>query len=247
VLLQLRHVTKRYGDMVVIPDLTLAVSDGEFVGIIGPNGAGKTTLFGLISGSTRCDSGQVLFDGDDVTGLGADARCRAGVGRTFQIPQPFLSMTVYENALVSSTFGAGLRGRDAQLRARLALEQCAIDHIADQIAGTLTLMQRKRLELARAIATQPRLLLLDEVAGGLADAEVNLLLDLIGELHRSGTTIVWIEHLVHALTSVAGRLVVISAGSVLDDGEPNQILKSARVREVYLGSDLDSDVPHAAH
>ena len=128
-LLELRDVSKRYRDMVVIPGLTLGVQAGEFVGVIGPNGAGKTTLFGLISGNLRCDSGAVYLDGEDVTALGADARCRAGVGRTFQIPQPFQGMTVFENALVAATFGAALRGKQAEQKAREALVRCGLEHL----------------------------------------------------------------------------------------------------------------------
>jgi len=246
-LVELRGVSKRYRDMVVIPGLTLAVRVGEFVGVIGPNGAGKTTLFGLISGNLRCDSGQVLFDGQDVTDLGADARCRIGIGRTFQIPQPFQGMTVFENVLVAATFGAGLRGRKAQFKAREALAQCGLDHLGDLPAGRLTLLQRKRLELSRAVATEPRLLLLDEVAGGLTDAEVVELLELVTAIHKSGVTVIWIEHLVHALVSSADRLLVLAEGKLLGDGGPAAVLRSQQVRDVYLGSDIDQQVPHAQY
>jgi len=246
-LVELRGVSKRYRDMVVIPGLTLAVRVGEFVGVIGPNGAGKTTLFGLISVNLRCDSGQVLFDGQDVTDLGADARCLIGIGRTFQIPQPFQGMTVFENVLVAATFGAGLRGRKAQFKAREALAQCGLDHLGDLPAGRLTLLQRKRLELSRAVATEPRLLLLDEVAGGLTDAEVGELLELVTAIHKSGVTVIWIEHLVHALVSSADRLLVLAEGKLLGDGGPAAVLRSQQVRDVYLGSDIDQQVPHAQY
>jgi branched-chain amino acid transport system ATP-binding protein len=247
VLLELRQVSKRYGDMVVIPNIALAVAEGEFVGVIGPNGAGKTTLFGLIAGDLRCDTGRVLLSGEDVTMLGADARCRAGIGRTFQIPQPFQAMTVYENALVAATFGAGLRRREAQMAARRALDQCGLDNIGDRLSGGLTLLQRKRLELARAIATRPRLLLLDEVAGGLTDPEIGELLELVVAIHQSGITILWIEHLLHALVAAADRLLVLAEGVVLGDGSPRAIVQDQQVREVYLGSELDGEVRHAAH
>ncbi|MGJ4931605.1 ABC transporter ATP-binding protein [Bradyrhizobium sp. HKCCYLS2038] len=246
-LLELRHVSKRYRDMIVIPGLTLTVRAGEFVGVIGPNGAGKTTLFGLISGNLRCDSGSVYFDGEDVTAFGADARCRVGIGRTFQIPHPFQGMTVFENALVAATFGAALRGKQAQQKARDALVQCDIEHLGDTLADRLTLLQRKRLELARALATEPRLLLLDEVAGGLTDAEVGELLELVIAIHKAGVTVIWIEHLVHALVSCADRLLVLSEGSLLGDGTPGVIMSSREVRDVYLGSDLEEQGSHAAH
>jgi len=246
-LLELRKVSKRYGDTLVIPGLSLAVEEGEFVGVIGPNGAGKSTAFGLISGGHRCDAGQVLLNGEDVTALNADARCRAGIGRTFQIPQPFEGMTTYENTLVAATFGAGLQGREAQAQARLALEQSGLDGVANKIAGGLSLLQRKRLELARAIATRPRLLLLDEVAGGLTDAEVGQLLDLIVSIHQSGVTVLWIEHLVHALVKAADRLVVLAEGAVLSDGAPAEVMGSQLVRDTYLGSDMDEEASHAEH
>ena len=246
-LLELRDVSKRYRDMVVIPGLTLTVRVGEFVGVIGPNGAGKTTLFGLISGNLRCDSGAVYLDGADVTALGADARCRAGVGRTFQIPQPFQGMTVFENALVAATFGAALRGKQAEQKAREALVRCGLEHLGDTAAGRLTLLQRKRLELSRALATEPRLLLLDEVAGGLTDAEVAELLELVTAIHKAGVTVIWIEHLVHALVSSADRLLVLSEGRLLGDGAPSAVMSSREVRDVYLGSDLDEQASHAAH
>jgi branched-chain amino acid transport system ATP-binding protein len=247
VLLELRDVAKRYGDMVVIPKLSLAVQEGEFIGVIGPNGAGKSTMFGLISGSTRSDSGSVLLDGRDVTALDAAQRCHAGIGRTFQIPQPFEGMTAYENALVAATFGRRADGRTAQALAVDAIERCGLAPVANQRAGTLTLLQRKRLELARAIATQPRLLLLDEVAGGLTDGEMQQLLQLIVAIHQSGVTVLWIEHLVHALMSAADRLVVLAGGAVICDGEPKAVMQDQTVRDTYLGSDVAEEIPHAAH
>ena len=238
-LLELRNVSKRYRDMVVIPGLTVAVDKADFVGVIGPNGAGKTTLFGLISGNLNCDGGQILLDGEDITRLSADERCRIGIGRTFQIPQPFHGMTVFENALVASTFGAGLRGRLAELRAQEALSLCGLDLLGDLPAGRLALLHRKRLELSRALATEPRLLLLDEVAGGLTDAEVSELVELVSAIHRTGVTVIWIEHLVHALVSAADRLLVLSEGRLLGDGGPKTVLETREVRDVYLGSELD--------
>ncbi|MDQ0083147.1 branched-chain amino acid transport system ATP-binding protein [Variovorax boronicumulans] len=246
-LLELRDATKRYGDMVVIPKLSLSVEEGDFIGVIGPNGAGKSTMFGLISGSTRCDGGSVFLDGMDVTALDAAQRCRAGVGRTFQIPQPFEGMTAYENALVAATFGRSGNGSAAQALAVDAIERCGLAPVADKLAGTLTLLQRKRLELARAIATQPRLLLLDEVAGGLTDGEMQQLLQLIVTIHQSGVTILWIEHLVHALVSAADRLVVLASGAVICDGDPGSVMGDQTVRDTYLGSDIGEEVGHAAH
>jgi branched-chain amino acid transport system ATP-binding protein len=245
-LLELQQVGKRFRDMVVIPNLTMAVANGEFVGVIGPNGAGKTTLFGLISGNLTCNDGSVLLDGRNITHLRADQRCRAGIGRTFQIPQPFQKMTVYENVLTASTFGAALRGREAAVQASESLAQCGLEDFGDHLAGRLTLLQRKRLELARAIATRPRLLLLDEVAGGLTERELEELLGLVRRLHATGMTVIWIEHLVHALVAAATRMVVLAEGRILVDGRPADVLRDQEVRNVYLGSELD-EVPHVAH
>ena len=246
-LLQLHQVRKRYHDTVVIPGLDLDVAQGEFVGVIGPNGAGKSTLFGLVGGGLRCDGGAVRLDGVDVTGLAADARCRAGIGRTFQIPQPFQAMTVFENVLVAATFGAGLRGSAAVEGAREVLELCGLAALANRPAASLSLLQRKRFELARALATRPRLLLLDEVAGGLTDAEMAQLLVLVTAIHARGVTVLWIEHLVHALVSVARRLVVLSEGRVLCDGAPVAVMADRQVRETYLGAEFDMEAADAAH
>lgn len=248
-LLQLTNVSKSYNGMRVIPPLSLAIEEGEFVGVIGPNGAGKSTLFGLISGVHRSDGGAIALDGVDIGGLDAAARCRAGIACTFQIPKPFLGMTVYENVLVAATFGGQLGRAAARERAARALAQCGLLAEGDVPAQRLSLLQRKRLELARAIATGPRLLLLDEVAGGLTDSEVLELLALVGAIHRGGTTVVWIEHLVHALVSVAKRLVVLSAGTIINDGESQAVLASQVVRESYLGSGAETNAGelHAAH
>lgn len=240
-LLELQGVRKRYGDSLVIRGLDLAVAEGEFVGVIGPNGAGKSTAFGLIAGHLRCDTGTVRLAGLDVTALGAEARCRAGIGRTFQIPQPFGGLTVYENALVAASFGARLHGAAAARVARDALERCGLLALGDTRAGTLSLLHRKRLELARALATRPRLLLLDEVGGGLTDAEAHELVALVARIHAEGVTVLWIEHLVHALVSVARRLVVLTDGAVLADGDPPSVMASRVVRETYLGAELDME------
>ncbi|WP_395700781.1 ABC transporter ATP-binding protein [Aquabacterium sp.] len=248
-LLEVRGVHKAYGSTPVIRGLDLRVARGEFVGVIGPNGAGKTTAFGLVAGHLRCDSGSVTLAGRDVTALSADQRCRAGIGRTFQIPQPFAGLTVYENALVAATYGAGLRGTQAQAAAREALQRCGLLALGDAPAAGLRLLQRKRLEVARALATGPELLLLDEVGGGLTDAEVHELLDLVRDVHARGVTVLWIEHLVHALVSVVQRLVVLTEGRMLADGSPADVIDSREVRESYLGSELDleAEAADAAH
>lgn len=253
-LLQLHGVCKSYGATPVLRNIDLSVQAGEFVGVIGPNGAGKTTLFGAIAGNLACDSGRIDLEGHDLTRQRAQQRCRSGIARTFQIPQPFESLTVYENALVGATFGAELEGQEASAAAMAALRRCGLLRVGDHPAATLGLLQRKRLELARALATQPRLLLLDEVAGGLTDREMVDLVQLVLELHAEGVTVLWIEHLVHALVPVAQRLVVLAEGQVLADGPPATVISNPQVRETYLGTDFDVDTPathretdHAAH
>lgn len=240
-LLELTGLCKSYGKMTVIRDLDLAVEEGEFVGVIGPNGAGKTTLFGMVTGHLACNAGRIALSGHDITRQRADQRCHAGIGRTFQIPQPFQSLSVFENVLVAATFGAGLSFTPAAELAVNALKRCGLHGVGDTPAARLSLLQRKRLELARALATRPKLLLLDEVAGGLTDGEMNELVALVQSIHREGTTILWIEHLVHALVSVAQRLVVLTDGMVLADGVPAQVVAHPRVRETYLGAELTFD------
>jgi branched-chain amino acid transport system ATP-binding protein len=234
-LLSLDALSKAYGALVVTDEVSLEVSEGEILGILGPNGAGKTTLFNLIAGSVRPDLGRVTFDGLDITRLPAADRCRLGIARSFQVPNPFGGMTVFENALVGATFGRA--PKDPEARALQALDVTGMKARANQLAGGLTLLDRKRLEMARALAANPRLLLLDEIAGGLTDSECVSLLSAIRDVHASGVTIVWIEHVVHALLSVAERLVVLNFGKLIVEGKPKDVMESREVRSVYLGED----------
>jgi branched-chain amino acid transport system ATP-binding protein len=219
----------------VLDRLTLEVGEREAVGVIGPNGAGKTTALNVLAGRLRPDRGRVIFDGRDVTALPAHARCRAGIGRTHQIPHPFEAMTVFENVLVGATYGGGRRERDAHADCLTTLEQTGLRARANTRAGALTLLERKRLELARALATGPRVLLLDEIAGGLTEPEVQQLVAVVRDVRASGVAIVWIEHIVHALRSMVDRLIAIDFGRTLMDGAPEAVLGSAEVQRVYLG------------
>lgn len=235
-LLAARGVSKRFGALKVLEDVTLEARSGEAVGIVGPNGAGKTTLLDLVAGATRANQGAVWLDGQDVTSMGAAARCRLGIGRTHQIPQPFGGMTVFENALVAAGTGGRLRGSEAQDKALEALELTDMLALGNRRADALGLLDRKRLELARALATGPRLLLLDEIAGGLTEPETIELVEHIRQLHADGLTIVWIEHVVHALLRVAERLICLAYGRIIADGEPQTVMSDQAVIDAYLGS-----------
>jgi branched-chain amino acid transport system ATP-binding protein len=211
------------------------VNELEAVGVIGPNGAGKTTALNVMAGRLRPDRGRVVFDGRDITALPAHARCRAGIALTHQIPHPFEAMTVFENVLVGATHGGGQTERNAHATCLAALEQSGLSAKANLRAGVLTLLERKRLELARALATKPRVLLLDEIAGGLTEPEVHALVDVVRDVRQGGVTIVWIEHIVHALRSVVDRLVAIDFGHTLIEGRPDVVMASAEIQRVYLG------------
>src|SRR5215469_4346352 len=237
-LLELNHVTKRFGRVVIAEDLSFSVGAGDTVGIVGPNGAGKTSLFGLISGDLAPGAGQVSFAGKNVTRLDSAARCRLGIGRTYQVPRPFAGMTVFENVLVAAQQGGGLRRKASYVAAADALEHTGIAGEANVPAGRLGLLQRKRMEVARALATGPAMLLLDEVAGGLTDPEVTVLVEIIRGINAEGIAVIWIEHVVRALTSLVGRLTCLYGGEFIGDGTPAEVLSTPRVREVYLGSDV---------
>jgi branched-chain amino acid transport system ATP-binding protein len=237
-LLQLEHVTKRFGRVVIAEDLSLTVGPGETIGIVGPNGAGKTSLFGLISGDLAPDGGEVRFAGRTVTKVEAAARCRLGICRTYQVPRPFGDMTVFENLLVAAQQGGGLRKRASYAAAVDALERTGMSGQANVPAERLGLLQRKRLELARGLATQPTLLLLDEVAGGLTDPEVAQLVEIVRSVNADGTTVIWIEHVVRALTAVVSRLICLAGGKFVGDGPPATVLAEPAVREVFLGTEV---------
>jgi len=234
----MEEVRLRFGALQVIDNLSVQLAEGEAVGVVGPNGAGKTTMLNLLAGQLRPDAGRIRFNGRDVTALGARRRCQLGIARTYQIPQPFPGMTVFENALVGATFGSpGRSDAEAAAAAVAGLERTGLLGRANRLAGSLTLLERKRLELARALATGPRVLLLDEIAGGLTEPEVHELVAVVGELRAAGVSILWIEHIVHALVRVVDRLVAVDFGRKLIEGRPEAVLASPEVRDVYLGAE----------
>jgi branched-chain amino acid transport system ATP-binding protein len=237
-IISLDRVNRSFGALKVADDVTFDVAEGEALGIIGPNGAGKSTLFNLIAGNIAPDSGTIRFLGDDVTKTPAMRRCIAGMGRSFQIPQPFTKLTVFENLLVAGAFGRNRSEADVAQACAEVLRKTGLLAKANTVAGSLSLLERKRLELARALATDPKLLLLDEIAGGLTEGECADLVATIRAIHAEGVTIIWIEHVLHALNAVVGRLLVLHFGKVIGIGKPDAIMASAEVREIYLGIDL---------
>jgi branched-chain amino acid transport system ATP-binding protein len=237
-LLEIKSVAKSYGALQVLTEIDFTVPSGQSLGIVGPNGAGKSTLLSVINGTERASSGSVFFEGRDVTRLGPEVRARSGMGRTFQIPRPFTHLTVFENALAGASYGARLQGKAADEQALHALELAGMTAVANTPAGRLPLLARKRLELARALATDPKLLLLDEIAGGLTEAECDSLVETITALRDSGITIIWIEHVVKALVAVVERLVCLASGTLIADGKPDEVMKSPEVRRVYLGGGI---------
>jgi branched-chain amino acid transport system ATP-binding protein len=233
--LTLTAVSKSFGALKVTDAVSFSVPKGQALGIIGPNGAGKSTLFNLITGNILPDAGEVTFLGRDVTRSPAMDRVRMGVGRSFQIPQPFEGLTVFENLLTAAAYGQGKREAEVTDTCVAILKDTELLPRANQIAGTLSLLDRKRLELARAMATGPELLLLDEIAGGLTEGECQALVATIRGLNAQGVTIIWIEHVLHALTSVVERLLVLDFGRVIGIGAPDEIMASQAVKEIYLG------------
>ncbi|KRQ15838.1 ABC transporter ATP-binding protein [Bradyrhizobium manausense] len=235
VLLSARGVSKSFAGLHVIKNVDFDVGVGEVLGVLGPNGAGKTTLFNLISGDLGLSSGQIALAGRPLSKLPAHRRAALGIGRTYQIPRPYGAMTAFENLLVSAMFSAGKSERDSYRTCLAVLEDCGLSSRANRPAGALTLLDRKRLELARALAGEPKLLLLDEIAGGLTDEEAADLVSLIRKIQHSGVTIIWIEHVVHALMAVADRMMVLDFGSKIADGKPGDVMADPEVRRAYMG------------
>jgi branched-chain amino acid transport system ATP-binding protein len=234
-LLEIAGLTKSFGSIIVADKLDLAMTPGEAVGIIGPNGAGKTTLFNLIAGSLSPDGGAMRFDGSDLLCMSPQGRCRAGLGRTHQIPRPFEKLTVFENLLVGAVHGRGKTEREVAQSCGLILKRLGLVGRANTLAGSLTLLERKRLEMARALATAPRLLLLDEIAGGLTEGECAELVATIRDIRATGVAILWIEHVVHALLAVIDRLVVLNFGRKIAEGVPKEVMQRSDVHQIYMG------------
>jgi branched-chain amino acid transport system ATP-binding protein len=235
--LEVNEISKQFGALAVIEGLSFTLSPGDALGVVGPNGAGKTTTLNIIAGDIAPSAGNVQFLGEDVTKLPANSRCRKGLGRTSQVPRPFEGLTVFENVMTGAAFGAGLKRQAAVNASYDALRRAGMVDRANAPASSLRLLERKRLELARALATRPQVLLLDEIAGGLTDIEVAELVETIKSIRADGVAIVWIEHIVHALLSVVNRILAMDYGRKLIEGDPHEVMASAEVRSVYLGAE----------
>jgi branched-chain amino acid transport system ATP-binding protein len=235
-MLEISGLTKEFGALKVLDGLDLTVPEGAVMGVIGPNGAGKTTLFNIIAGVIAPGAGSVRFAGREIGRVKVWDRCRLGIARTYQIPRPFTHMSVFENVLCAAVHGGGMRIGAASEKADEVLDFVGLAHRSATRAGDLSLLDLKRLELARALASNPRLLLLDEIAGGLTEAECDQLLEIVRVVRGGGATIVWIEHVIHALRRIASTIAVLHGGAIIVNAAPEAVLADERVRRVYLGA-----------
>ena len=238
-ILEFKNVTAGYGRVQILHDLTFEVKKGEVFGVIDPNGCGKTTMFNALIGLITPTQGHIMFNGHDVTKMSANDRARMGIGRTYQVPRPFEKMTVYENILVAAVHGAGLSEKAARPKCVEALKLTGLYDKREVVSGTLTLLDRKRLEIARALGTQPILLLLDEVAAGLTEAEVGDVMKMVADLKAAGFSIIWIEHVIETMVNSTDHLMCMSDGTQLLIGDPLEVMNSKLVEEVYLGVEED--------
>lgn len=238
-IISVENISKSFGRLTAVHDLCFEVNQGEILGIIGPNGAGKTTLFNLIAGEIKPDSGKIIFDGKDITFAQAYKRCRLGIARTYQIPRPFVNMTVLENVLVGAVYGGGMGSRASRKRCEEVLKKTGLFSKRNALAETLPLLDRKRLELTKALATNPEVLLIDEVAGGLTEPEIEEVLGIIHSLKKDGMTVLWVEHIMMAMKKGPDRLMVMNFGEKIAYGSPEEVLDSEEVHKIYLGDDKD--------
>ncbi|MGI6730788.1 MAG: ABC transporter ATP-binding protein [Anaerovoracaceae bacterium] len=238
-ILKVENIHAGYGPIKIIPGLSFEVEEGQVLGVIGPNGAGKTTLMNALIGLITPTEGKIIFEGRDITKLAPDERCRIGFGRTYQIPRPFENMTVYENVLVGSAYGDSKTESAARKRCIEALHTTNLYNKKDIVAGQLALLDRKRLEIARALGTNPKILLLDEVAAGLTDSEVHDVMDLVADLKALGITIIWIEHVIKTMVESTDKLLCMAEGCLLKYGDPLETMNCQEVQDVYLGVEED--------
>ena len=238
-MIEFQAVSGGYPDRKVLREISFSVAKGSLTALIGPNGCGKTTLFNALIGLITPTQGHIIFNGHDVTKMSANDRARMGIGRTYQVPRPFEKMTVYENILVAAVHGAGLSEKAARPKCVEALQLTGLYDKREVVSGTLTLLDRKRLEIARALGTQPILLLLDEVAAGLTEAEVVDVMKMVADLKAAGFSIIWIEHVIETMVNSTDHLMCMSDGTQLLIGDPLEVMNSKLVEEVYLGVEED--------
>ena len=235
-MLEVRGLTRRFGGLIAVNDLSFDVNEGEMIGLIGPNGSGKTTTFSMLSGALKPSTGTITFNGERIEGLKANKVCRKGLARTFQVVQPFPDITATENVMIGAFVNVG-GARQAEVTAREMLERVGLTAKADTLAKELTLLQLKRLEIAKALATEPKLLLLDEVAAGLTSTEVDVMLQLIRQLNSEGITCIIVEHVMRFVMNLSQRCIVIDFGSQIAEGTPEEVLNNPAVHAAYLGEE----------
>jgi len=235
-ILAVHGLSKSFGALRVAENISFSVNEGEILGIIGPNGAGKTTMFALLAGNLSLDSGQIIFNGHDISASQAFERARLGLSRTYQIPKPFTHMTVFDNLKVAALFGGDLEDVECESWITQILSLTGLTSARNTLAGRLPLLLRKRHELARALATKPSVILVDEVAAGLTDMEVDEFIALIKEIRLSGITVIWIEHVMKTMLTATDRLIALAGGEVIAFGNPQEVIATDEVRRVYLGA-----------
>jgi len=235
-ILSVKGVTKRFGGLVALDDVTFEVRKGEVVGLMGPNGAGKTTLLNVVAGEYTPDAGSIMFKGCDITSCPPHRACHLGMARTFQIPQPFVTLTARENLMVSAVFGRQLKRKTAALDEDKIFQLVGLSEKKETLAGDLPILSLKKLELARALARNPELLLLDEVAAGITEVEIPRVLDTIQQIRAMGITIIIIEHVMKVLLNVVDRIVVIDKGIKIAEGPPAVVMNDCKVVEAYFGA-----------
>jgi len=234
-LLEARGVTKAFGSFKAVDDASVTLGQGDILGLIGPNGAGKSTFFNCLTGDLKATSGRVLFEGRDITNFAPEVRAELGIARTFQVPQTFEGMTVLENVMIGAFLRSSHRA-EAETRARAVLEQVGMIRLAEAPARSLGTPGRKRLEIARALATAPKVLLLDEAMAGLTAREVQIAIDLVRDIHRSGITLVIVEHIMEVIMSLASRVMVFHQGKEIAHGSPREVTSNPAVIAAYLGT-----------
>ncbi len=234
-MLRLKGINKSFGNICVARDFDLHVPKGQALGVLGPNGAGKSSLLNLITGIVKPDSGEILLEDKNLQQYSIANRAKKGISRAFQIPKPFGDMSVFENLLVSANYAGGMQDTEAYRYCENILYEVGLIHSANILAKNLTLLDRKKLEMARALSAKPKLLLLDEIAGGLTEHDCHSLIPTILDIKSQGVTIIWIEHVINVLLATVDRVVVVNGGDVIVDDVPEKILDNTKVQEIYLG------------